>query len=98
MPTALMEPTMSTDEPKPPKVQSVKLEMDVIESARIVASCRREGLTAMLSAILRPIVAKMEREEMQKRLKASEPTRSPLPGQTSFIDPGKGRKGGSKAK
>jgi hypothetical protein len=54
-----------------PKVQSVKLELDVIESARIVASCRGETLATMLSEILRPILAKMEREEMQKRLSQS---------------------------
>ncbi len=66
MPAGLLEPTMSAEKPK---VQSVKLEMDVIESARIVASCRRESITALLSAILRPIITKMEREEMSKRLK-----------------------------
>lgn len=93
MPTMLLEPTMTTDEPKTTKVQSVKLEMDVLESARIVASCRRESLAAMLSAILRPIITKMEREEMTKRLKAGEPTSGPLPGQTSFIGSGKGRRG-----
>jgi hypothetical protein len=60
-----MELTMA----EKPKVQSVKLELDVLADARIVASCRGESITTMLSAILRPIVAKMAKEEMQKRLK-----------------------------
>ena len=51
-----------------PRVQSVKLEIDVVESARIVASCRRESITSLLSGLLRPIVHKLEREEMRKRL------------------------------
>ncbi len=94
-------PTMTLEQPVPdqkqtPDVQSVKLKMDVIQSARIVSSCLGVTITDLLSDILRPIVVKMEREEMQKRLKASEPTRGPLPGQTSFIVPGKGRKGGAK--
>lgn len=71
MSTGLMEPTMSTEKPKVPDVQSVKLKMDVIQSARIVASCRGISITELLSDILRPIVAKMEREEMQKRLRHS---------------------------
>jgi hypothetical protein len=96
MPTALLEPqTMAAQSPKPPDTQSVKLKMDVIESARIVASCRRESITDLLSDILRPIVQKMEREEMTRRLKAGEPVRGPLPGQQSLpsIEPGK-KKGG----
>src|SRR4051812_32440112 len=48
--------------------QSVKLETDVVESGPIVASCRGESLSEMMSGILRPILAKMEREEMSKRL------------------------------
>ena len=66
MSTGLLDGIMSA--PKP-RVQSVKLEMDVIESARIVASCRGESITEMVSGILRPILAEMERDEMQKRLR-----------------------------
>lgn len=69
MSTELMESTMSTDKSKQPDVQSVKLKLDVIQSARIVASCRGVSITDLLSDILRPIVVKMEREEMTKRLK-----------------------------
>jgi hypothetical protein len=68
MPTAMLEPKTMTAQ-KPPDTQSVKLKLDVIQSARIVASCRGVSITDLLSDILRPIVAKMEREEMTKRLK-----------------------------
>jgi hypothetical protein len=68
MSIGLLDPIMSTEKPKP-DVQSVKLKLDVIQSARIVASCRGASITELLSDILRPIVAKMEREEMTKRLK-----------------------------
>ena len=97
MPTPMLEPSiMTTPTPKTPDTQSVKLRLNVIQSARIVASCRGVSITDLLSDMLEPTLAKMEREEMQKRLKAGEPTRSPQSGQTSFIEPGKGRKGGSK--
>lgn len=52
-----------------PKTLSVKLHMDVVESARIVGAFRNEPMTDMLSSILRPILAKMEREEIAKRAK-----------------------------
>jgi hypothetical protein len=48
---------------------SVKLHMDVIEAARIVSAFRGETMTDMLSDILRPILARMEREETTKRAK-----------------------------
>lgn len=53
------------------KLLSVKLEADVVESARIVASCRGATIAEMLSELLRPTLAKMEREEMTKRLSAT---------------------------
>ena len=78
MPTELLEPqTMTTQNPRTPDTQSVKLKLDVIQSARIVASCQGVSITDLLSDILRPLVAKMEREEMTKRLKAGEPAQSP---------------------
>jgi hypothetical protein len=49
------------------KTLSVKLEMDVVESARIVAAYRGKTITEMLSEILRPILAKMEHDEASKR-------------------------------
>lgn len=66
MATGLMDTVMADEKPK---TLSVKLEMDVIESARIVAAYRGETMTEMLSAILRPILAKMEQEEAAKRQK-----------------------------
>ena len=97
MTTVLLEPqTMTMTNPKTPDTQSVKLKLDVIQSARIVASCRGVSITDLLSDMIRPIVSKMEREEMQKRLKISEPAHKPLPGQTSFIESPRGKKGGGK--
>jgi hypothetical protein len=52
-----------------PKTLSVKLHMEVIESARIVAAYRGEQISDMLSEILKPILAKMEQEEIAKRSK-----------------------------
>lgn len=47
----------------------VKLAADTIEAARIVSAFRGETMTDMLSDILRPILARMEREETAKRAK-----------------------------
>lgn len=74
MAMGLMDSVMADEKPK---TLSVKLEMDVIESARIVAAYRGETMTEMLSAILRPILIKMEQEEAAKRLK-----RAPKKGKT----------------
>ena len=79
MTTVLLEPqTMTMTNPKTPDTQSVKLKLDVIQSARIVASCRGVSITDLLSDMIRPIVSKMERGEMQKRLKISEPAHEPF--------------------
>jgi hypothetical protein len=48
---------------------SVKLRMEVIEAARIVSAFRGETMTDMLSDILEPILARMEKEETAKRAK-----------------------------
>lgn len=53
-----------------PRTLSVKLEMDVVEAARIVTAYRDESMTELLSAILRPVLSKMEAEEIAKRMKA----------------------------
>lgn len=63
---AVLELPMAEDKPK---TLSVKLEMDVIESARIVTAYKGESMTELLSKILRPILAKMEQEEIAKRSK-----------------------------
>ena len=65
-------PTMTEERPKP---LSVKLHMDVIESARIVAACKNVSMTDMLSDILRPILSGMEREELAKRARSTKPSK-----------------------
>jgi hypothetical protein len=52
-----------------PRTISVKLELDVVESARIVSAYRGESMTELVSRILRSILAKMEQEETTKRAK-----------------------------
>jgi hypothetical protein len=65
MSTDLMEaPTMTAEKPK---TLSVKLHMDVIESARIVTAYKNETMTDLLSDLLRPALARLEREEVAKR-------------------------------
>jgi hypothetical protein len=64
MATALLKPPMSDEKPK---TLSVKLHFDVVESARIVSAYRDETITDMLSGLLRPVLAKMEQEEMSRR-------------------------------
>jgi hypothetical protein len=66
MSTGLVEPPMTDEKPR---TLSVKLPMDVIESARVVSACRGESMTELLGDILRPIIAKMEQEELGKRIK-----------------------------
>jgi hypothetical protein len=66
MATATMGSPMADDKPK---TLSVKLPMDVVESARIVSAFRGEPMTEMLGELLRPILARMEREEIAKRTK-----------------------------
>ena len=72
MSTALLEPPMADEKPK---TLSMKLHMDVIESARIVAAYRGVAMTDMLSDILRPVLAEMEREETTRRAKSRAATK-----------------------
>lgn len=76
MSLAVLDPPMSEEKSK---TLSVKLHLDVIESARIVAAYRGDAMTDMLSDILRPILAKMEREEVTKRSKEDKPAKSKGP-------------------
>ena len=67
------------DEPMADQKQetlSVKLHLDVIETARIVNAYRGGTMTDMLSDILRPILAKMEREEVARRAKSDQAAKS----------------------
>jgi hypothetical protein len=55
------------------KTLSVKLHMDVIESARIVAAIRNVSMTDMLSDMIRPQLVEMERHELSRRTAATNP-------------------------
>jgi hypothetical protein len=66
--TVLMELPMAGEKSK---TSSVKLHVDVVESARIVSAYRGETITDMLSDLLRPVLARMEQEETTKRSQAA---------------------------
>lgn len=68
----LLERPMADDKPK---TLSVKLPVDVIESARIVAAFRNDTMGDLLAEILRPVLSKMERAEMTKRTAVDNPRR-----------------------
>lgn len=51
------------------KTQAVRLANDVVESARIVSAFLNEPMAEMLSNLLRPILAKMEKEAIAERTK-----------------------------
>jgi hypothetical protein len=55
------------------KTLSVKLEMDVVESARVVSAIRGHSMTELLSALLRPLLAELEQEDLAARLKLRKP-------------------------
>lgn len=57
-----------------PRTLSVKLHMDVVESARIVAAFQPDTtMSDILSDILRPILARMEAEAMARRMGQTKP-------------------------
>jgi hypothetical protein len=60
-------PKMARRRADKPALESVKLPADVMESARIVAAYTGEPMADMLGNILRPILAKQEKEEAAKR-------------------------------
>src|SRR5262245_14084008 len=68
MSLATLDPPMSDEKPK---TMSVKMPIDVIESARIVSAFRGETMTELMADILRPALAKMEQEEMSRRQAAA---------------------------
>jgi hypothetical protein len=81
----------------------VRLHMDVIELARIVTGYTGETMTDLLSDTLRPILERMEQEQVEKRRKAREQAardsadvRRSAEAQSVFHDPPKkGRRKGS---
>ena len=62
-------PKMAKRKPGKPALESVKLPADVMESARIVAAYTGESIAEMLGNMLRPTLARREREESAKRSK-----------------------------
>lgn len=62
-------PAMAKRRADKPALESVKLPADVMGSARIVAAYTGESIAEMLGDMLRPLLAKREREEALKREK-----------------------------
>jgi hypothetical protein len=79
MTTLLASEPMADDKAK---TLSVKLHMDVIESARIVAAIRNISMTDMLSDMLRPDLVRMERDELAKRTAATQQVKPRFGGST----------------
>jgi hypothetical protein len=52
-----------------PVLESVKIRSDVMDSARVVAVLTGESIADMLSDILRPVLARREREEVARKAK-----------------------------
>jgi hypothetical protein len=71
-----LDPPMAEEKPK---TLSVKLRIKAIESARIVAAYRNETLTDLISDIIEPVLAKMEKEEVAKRNKPLKGKGEPKP-------------------
>jgi plasmid stability protein len=63
------QPWDGSDEVPAPNL-TVKLPGDVVLAARIVAAFRGESMADLLGDILRPVLSRMEAEEMAKRAKA----------------------------
>jgi hypothetical protein len=60
-------PKMTKRRAGKPALESVKLPADVMASARIVAAYTGEAMADMLGNILRPILAKREKDEAARR-------------------------------
>lgn len=69
MTTGLLDPPMADEKPR---TMSVKLPMDVIESARIVSAYRGESMADLMADILRPVLSRMEQEEIARRTQATQ--------------------------
>jgi hypothetical protein len=71
MSSLFVEHSLATKKRKSPSVTplSAKLPADVVESARIVAAFRNQSMADLLGDILRPILKKMEKDEITKRAK-----------------------------
>jgi hypothetical protein len=58
-------------------MESVKLPADVMESARIVAAYTGNNIAELLGEILRPVLARMEQEQVEQRSKSSNAGKKP---------------------
>lgn len=83
---------------QPRNDKQMKVDAEVLRNVQLVCTYRGTQMAEYVSEILRPIVARDLAEEQRKAQAPEPPARSPLPGQTSFIEPGKGRKSGAKSK
>lgn len=77
MSPALMEPPPMARKKTPSR--QVRVAEDVAQSADVVAACRGQVTSDLLTEILRPILARMEAEELAKRVGGGEP-RAPKKG------------------
>jgi hypothetical protein len=48
---------------------SVQIDDDVVKSAKLVSALTDKPMATLISEILRPVLAKMEAEEMAKRMR-----------------------------
>jgi hypothetical protein len=51
---------------------SVQIDEDVVKTARLVSALVDKPISVLVSEILRPSLAKMEQEEMAKRMQANQ--------------------------
>jgi len=83
---------MLLDEPMAKKKGvSVQIDEDVVKSARVVSSLSDEPISALISGILRPILAQRERALLEERAKSLARPAAPPPRPA-----GPPRKGGGK--
>jgi len=75
----------------------VRLETEAMAAAKTAASLKGESLSAYVSRIVREHANQDIDAFARARVQSpAPPPRGPLPGQTSFLGHGKGRKGGAK--
>jgi hypothetical protein len=55
---------------------SVQIDDDVVKSARVVSALTDKPMSALISDILRPVLAKMEQEEIAKRSQVTQTTQA----------------------
>lgn len=61
------------------KGTSVQIDDDVVKTARVVAALVDKPMATLISEILRPILLKMEGEELAKKMAARQPDKAKKP-------------------